>query len=388
MIFTDENCTKPLNVAIIGCGRVGEREAMAVTSIPDLTLVAVSDVGVGFREKALRIGQKYGCDAINKWQHLVSRDDVDIVIVSTPNNSHKEMCIEAMKYRKHVICEKPLAAFPEEAEDILLAAQASGVKLMTNFNHRRHEHNQRAKEILDQGVIGHPIFVRGRIGHAQFIAGPSPSGSQRLQSQDTWYMDSNFTGGGTLIDNGVHLLDLIRWFIGEEFIEAQGYITHNLDIYDKQSDGKSLFKRSSDCEDNAFGIFKAKDGCTASIHSSWTQWQGYLYLEIFGTNGSLIVNNDQIQGQVSYNVFSRHGDPSRNITEVPACLRPDPSWQHQLQEFAAAIREDRDPTPNGYDGLQALRMVHAVYSSSRLGKTVPIKTELPQEELIRAAASN
>jgi predicted dehydrogenase len=374
MNLTDERHPRSLNVAIIGCGRVGEREALAVTSTPELRLIGVSDVGLGFREKALRLGQKYGCDAVNNWHHLVMRDDVDIVIVSTPNNFHKEMCVEAMKHGKHVICEKPLAAHPEEAVDMLLAAQASGVKLMTNFNHRCHEHNQRAKEILDQGLIGSPIFFRGRIGHGRFIVGPSPSGPERFQCQDTWYMDINYTGGGTLIDNGVHLLDLARWFIGEEFVEAQGAVTYNLDICDSQ------IKRASECEDNAFGIFKTKQGCIASIHSSWVQWQGYLYLEIFGTNGSLIVNNDQIQGQVSYNVFSRHGEPSANITEVPACLRPDPSWKRQLQEFVAAIREDREPRPNAYDGLQSLRMVHAIYSSSKLGRAVPIKTDcLPLE---------
>src|SRR5262249_16641917 len=133
--------------------------------------------------------------------------------------------------------------------------------------------------------------------------------------------------------------------------------------------------------DNAFGIFKSTSGCTASLHSSWVQWHGYLYLEIFGTSGSLVVNNDQIQGQVSYNVFGQHGNSIRNITETPACFRPDPSWKDQLQEFAAAIRQDREPSPNGYDGLQSLRMVHAVYSSSRLGRAVPIETEWPSREM-------
>ena len=201
-------------------------------------------------------------------------------------------------------------------------------------------------------------------------------------------MDSSLTGGGTLIDNGVHLLDLVRWLTGEEFIEAQGSVTYNLDISATQSDGTRVFKKPSQCEDNAFGVFKSKSGCTAILHSSWVQWQGYLYLEIFGTNGLLVVNNDQTQGQVSYNVFSRHGDPPKNITEVPACLRPDPSWKLQLQEFAAAIREDREPSPNGYDGLQSLRLVDAVYMSAKTGQAVSIKTELPspRKELSRASA--
>jgi predicted dehydrogenase len=371
------NQSQQLNLAIIGCGQVGEREALAVTSIPELRLTAVSDVGPGFREKALRIGEKYGCDAVQDWHHLVTRHDLDIIIISTPHNFHRDMVIEALKNGKHVICEKPLATTPEDAEEMLLTAQAMGMRLMANFNHRRHDHNQRAKEIVDRGLIGRPVFIRGRIGHGRFIVGPSPSDPGRFQCQDTWHVDSKYSGGGTLIDNGVHLLDLARWFMDDEFVEAQGYVTHNLDIYERQSDGSRVFKRQSECEDNAFGLFKTKDGRVAAIHSSWLQWQGYLSLEIFGTNGSVIINNDQIQGQVSYHLFDHHGDPIANTIEIPGLLRPDPSWQRQLQEFTVALQENRDPSPNGYDGLQAVRMVHAVYSSGASGSAALIETTSP-----------
>ncbi|WP_337286655.1 Gfo/Idh/MocA family oxidoreductase [Candidatus Methylomirabilis sp.] len=381
---TEENHGRSLNIAIIGCGRIGEREASAVVSIPDLRLVAVSDVGPAFREKALRMGEKYECDAVHEWRHLVTRDDVNIVIVSTPTTFHKDMSIEAMKHGKHVICEKPLAGTPEDAEEMLSVARAQGVKLMTNFNHRRHDHIQRAKEIVDRGLIGCPVFIRGRIGHGRFIVGPSPSNPERFQCQNTWYTDITYAGGGALIDNGVHLLDLARWFMDDEFVEAQGYVTYNLDLYERQGDGNWAFSRQSECEDNAFGLFKTKGGRVASIHSSWVQWQGYLYLEIFGTNGSVVINSDQIQGHVSYSVFNgcnRHGDPIANIIEVPALLRPDPSWKRQLQEFVAAIREDREPSQSGYDGLQAMRMVQAVYDSAGSGKTVPIEAVSPSLDI-------
>ena len=167
----------------------------------------------------------------------------------------------------------------------------------------------------------------------------------------------------------------------DEFNEVQGYITHNLDLCERQPDGSWAFIRQSDCEDNAFGLFKTEDGRVATIHSSWVQWQGYLHVEISGTKGSVVINNDQIQGQVSYHVFNRHGDPIANTIEIPALLRPDPSWKLQLQELVAAIRENREPSPNGYDGLQTVRMVSALYKSTTSGKAEPIEVKSPSPKI-------
>jgi predicted dehydrogenase len=366
---------RPLNVAIVGCGAVGQREAAAVSSIPDLRLVAISDFGPAFRHLALQMGSQYGCDTVHDWRHLVARGDIDIVVVATPNSFHREMSLEAMKQGKHVLCEKPLTTNPEDAEELVGAAKATGAKLMTNFNHRAHDHVQRARQLLDQGRIGRPTFFRGRIGHSRFVAGISPGSADRFRGKTIWNLDPVQAGGGTLIDNGVHLLDLARWFMGAEFIEAQGVLTHNLDVCEDARDSTVRATRRSECEDNAFGLLRTADGRVASVHASWTQWRGYLYLEIFGTHGTLVVDNDQIQGQVSLHAFERHGDPIATTTEMPALVKPDPSWQRHLQELLHAIREDRDPTPSGYDGLRAARMVHALYRSAASGKVEPIPAD-------------
>ncbi len=368
---------RPLNVAIVGCGAVGQREAAAVGSIPDLQLVAISDFGPAFRHLALQMGAQYGCDTVHDWRHLVARNDIDIVVVATPNSFHREMSIEAMKQGKHVICEKPLATTPEDAEEMVAAAKATGARLMTNFNHRAHDHMRRARQVLDQGLVGRPMFFRGRIGHSRFVLGPSPGSPDRFRGQSIWNLDAAQSGGGTLIDNGVHVLDLARWFMGAEFVEAQGSLTHTLDICEEAPDGTIRVGRPSECEDNAFGLFRTADGRVASVHSSWTQWQGYLYLEIFGTHGTLVVDNDQIQGQVSYHVFERHGEPIATTTERPALAKPDPSWRRHLQELLDAIREERDPVPSGRDGLRAARMVDALYRSAAAGRAEPIPADAP-----------
>lgn len=360
---------KRLSVAIIGCGRIGEREAEAVVAIPALKLQAVSDIGPAFRDKAVRMGSKYECDVVHEWRHLVARNDIDIVVVSTPNAFHKDIAVEAMKNGKHVVVEKPLASTVEDAEEMVETARRQGVKLMTNFNHRCHDHNMRAKALIDQGVIGRPVFIRGRIGHGRFVLGPSPAAPGRLQCVNSWYMDARQSGGGTVIDNGVHLFDLAAWFMGDEFVEAQGTVTRNLDICEFEGDGRLRRATPSDCEDNGFGLFTTRDGRVASLHSSWTQWQGYLHVEIFGTHGSIVVNNDQIQGFVTYQSFSRHGDPIATVTEVPALAKPDPSWRMQLEELVQAITENREPRPNGVDGLRAMRMVDALYRSASSGQS-------------------
>jgi predicted dehydrogenase len=364
-------------VAIIGCGAVGQREAAAVSAIPDLRLVAISDFGPAFRHLALQMGSQYGCDTVHDWRHLVARNDIDIVVVATPNRFHREMSVEAMKQGKHVLCEKPLATTPDDAEEMVVTARATGAKLMTNFNHRAHDHMGRARQLLDQGRIGRPILLRSRIGHSRFVVGPSPESPDRFRGQRIWNLDATQSGGGTLTDNGVHILDLARWFMGAEFVEAQGYLTQNLDLCDEAPDGAGPVSRRSECEDNAFGLLRTVDGRVASIHSSWTQWRGYLHVEIVGTKGSLVIDNDQIQGHVSSHVFERHGDPIATTIEMPALTKPDPSWRRHLQELLDAIWEERDPTPSGYDGLRAARMVHALYQSAASGKAEPIPADAP-----------
>jgi predicted dehydrogenase len=368
---------RPLNVAIIGCGAVGQREAAAVSAIAELRLVAISDFGPAFRHLALQMGSQYGCDTVHDWRHLVARNDIDIVVVATPNGFHREMSIEAMKQGKHVICEKPLTTTPEDAEEVVATAKATGAKLMTNFNHRAHDHMRRARAILDEGRIGRPTFVRGRIGHSRFVVGASPESPDRFRGKSIWNLDAAQSGGGTLIDNGVHVLDLARWFMGAEFVEAQGFLTHDLDLCEEGPDGTVRESRRSECESNAFGLLRTADGRVASVHSSWVQWQGYLYLEIVGTRGTLVVDNDQMQGEVAYHVFERPGEPIATTIEMPALVKPDPSWRRHLQELVAAIREERDPNPSGRDGLRVARMVHALYRSAVSGKTEPIPADGP-----------
>ncbi|MGQ9630011.1 MAG: Gfo/Idh/MocA family protein [bacterium] len=331
-----------MNFAIVGCGNIGRRRANCISEMRDGKLVAVADSDLS-RAKAL--GEEFGCQYSSKWEEVVRREDVEAVVVATSNDWHAPISIAAIKARKHVLCEKPLARNVEEAECMVREARENGVLLKTGFNHRFHPQVKKAKELMDRGVIGRPIFLRGRTGH-----GGGDAFAKR------WFAQKAISGGGTFLDNGVHLLDLARWFMGE-FAEAKGYVATNL--------------WNMDVEDNGFGLFKTPDGRVAMLQSSWTEWKGYLYLEIYGENGYVYIDYNPRRTIL--------GEGRRLIGEPPVkekifefSPKDDRAFFEDTFEFAAAIREGREPLGSGVDGLEAIKMAYAVYRSSAEGKAIKL----------------
>jgi len=145
-----------------------------------------------------------GCEATDNWEDLVERNDVETVIIATPNHLHAPMSIAALSRGKHVLCEKPLARDPEEAKQIVDAARENRLKLKCGFTLRHHLGIQQAREWFDKGSIGQLIFLRSRYG----MCG-------RARYDKEWRARAEFSGGGELIDQGVHVLDLFRWFAGD-----------------------------------------------------------------------------------------------------------------------------------------------------------------------------
>jgi len=256
-----------MKVAQIGCGNIGRHRAEAVAAVSGLELALCVDTIV---EAAQALAERWNCEPGTEWQEAVARPDIEVVIVSTPNVFHTPISIAALEAGKHVLCEKPLARNPQEARRMVEAAEACGRELRTGFNHRFHAQVVQAKALFDAGAIGEPLFLRGHTGHG---------GGEAFAW--SWFCDEEIAGGGTFLDNGVHALDLARYFLGE-FVEATGFRTTSLwDI--------------APLEDNGFGLFRTADGWVASLHSSWTQWKGYLYLELFGAEGFLTINYDPVE---------------------------------------------------------------------------------------------
>jgi predicted dehydrogenase len=332
----------PLGVAVIGCGGIGTRRAATAAENDNTRLVAVADVAA---DRAQSVAARFNCAWSTSWEKVVGRDDVHLVIVSTSNNFHAPVSIAAMERGKHVLCEKPLARNPDEARQMVEAAQRNSVKLKTGFNHRFHHQVQKARQLYEAGAIGDILFIRARTGHG--------GGEAFAQS---WFAHKELSGGGTFLDNGVHLLDLARWFMGE-FAQATGFVSTNL-------------WPIAPCEDNGFGLFRTADNRVASLHSSWTQWRGYLSMELWGTKGFIAIDYDPPRTVLVQRERGPNGESIEQSFSF-AGVR-DRSWERELEEMIRALQEDREPLANGYDGLRAVEMAYAVYRSSETGTVVPL----------------
>lgn len=343
-----------MNVAIIGCGEIGRVRAAAVRRTPGLRLALVCDA---VPERAEAVAREYGCEGVTDWTRAVRREDLDIVTVSTPNDLHAPVSIAAMEAGKHILCEKPLALNPPECRAMVECAERHRVKLMTGFNYRLYPAVRKARAILDRGEIGELMYVRSYIGH--------PGGRE---FGSPWVLDGAVAGGGTLLDNGSHILDLTRYFLGE-VTEVSGYRTR-------------MVWPVEPCEDNAFALFRSKEGRVALVHSSWTEWLGYGFrVEVYGTRGYVTAAYPPMRTLVG-RVHAGGGRAARRIHLFPWFQIRErlhghlwtvrESFAREYAGLVAAIREDREPVPSGYDGLRVLEMAYGVYASSEHGRRVEL----------------
>lgn len=340
------NPERKMRVGLIGAGRQGKRRAAALNQFADTKLVVVADVNPS---AAKLLANEMGCEATNDWEQVVQREDVNVVLVCTPPHLHAPVSIAAMKSGKHILCEKPLARNPEEARKIVDAADENRVKLKCGFNLRHHPGVKQAREWFDQGIIGKLNFIRCRYG----IGG-------RPGYDKEWRAEPEIAGGGQLMDQGMHALDLSRWFMGE-FSEAFGFLS-------------TAFWDIAPLEDNAFVLLHTEKGQIASFHVSWTQWKNLFSFELLGQDGYIIVEGLGGSYGMERVILGKRAflEPFRE--EVIEFRGEDRSWYEEWQEFATAINENREPLGNGCDGLQALKLAYAIYESARKSCVVKLRT--------------
>lgn len=334
-----------MKVGLIGAKLQGMRRVPVLQSFPGTKLVVIGDADL---ESAQALANNIGCEAVVGWEPVVKRRDLDAVVVCTPPHLHAKISNAAMRRGKHVLCEKPLARTLEEAETMIKTAKANRVKLKCGFNHRHHPAIQKAKELLSQGKIGNPNFIRCRYG----ISG-------RPGYEKEWRANTEIVGGGQLMEQGIHAVDISRWFLGE-FTEVAAFTAN-------------YFWKIEPLEDNAFVLFRTKDGKIASIHSSLTQWKNLFSFEIFGSDGYMTAEG--LGGSYGTERLT-HGrrDFSKPFTEEVIEYRgEDRSLYEEWKEFVSCIKENREPSGSGYDGLVAMRLVNAAYESARQHRFVTLQ---------------
>ena len=328
-----------MRAAIIGAGLQGARRANALMR-EGSTVSAVVDL---VPEAAQKLASQTGAQVAASWQEAVKRDDVDIVIVCTPPNLHEPIAVAAAQNGKHCLVEKPLARTVAEAERMVAAARAAGTVLKCGFNLRNHPVMQQIKSWVDAGEIGELFYIRGRYG-----TGGRPGYDQE------WRAKPEISGGGQLMDQGIHLIDLARWFLGE-FPTVEG----SLGTY---------FWQVQPLEDNAFMTLNTATGQTAFLHASWTQWKPIFSFEVTGRAG--YVTAEGLGGAYGPAVATlSHMDMMAPFSEHTIEYRgEDRSWVNEWAEIVAAVNEKREPSGSGVDGLEAVRIAETLYKQKAAGR--------------------
>jgi predicted dehydrogenase len=329
-------------VGLIGAGLQGGRRAPVLKQFPNSELVMVADIRI---DAAKKIADSFGCKATEHWQDIIEHPDINAVIICTPPHVHAEMSLAALHSDKHVLCEKPLARTLREAENMISAAQANKVTLKCGFNHRHHPAIVQARQWIEAGMIGELNFIRCIYG----IGG-------RPGYEKEWRSDPNIVGGGHLMEQGIHAVDLFRWVLGD-FEEVTGFTSNR-------------YWKIAPLEDNAFALFRTSKGQVASLHSSLTQWKNQFSFELSGQDGYIVVTGlGGSYGTEKITVGKREFlKPFKD--ETIEFRGTDSSWSEEWEEFTSAITAKREPTGNGADGLEAMRLVNAVYESARYGITI------------------
>lgn len=333
-----------MNVAIIGCGLIGRKRAIVLDR--EDTLVACCDTNFIL---AKEFAQEFSCKPFNNHQELFKNTNCDIVIVAVVNKFLKEIVVYALQQHKHVIAEKPLGINLKESEEIIELLEkinsSKNIQLKTGFNLRFHPGIFKAKQIIDNGTIGKLLNIRIRYGHGG-----------RVGMEKEWRASKDLCGGGELLDQGVHAIDLIRWFAGE--------------INDVYAQLETKFW-PLEVEDNGFGILNTHNGITCVVHVSWTNWKNIFSLEVFGELGYVKVEGlGGSYGQEVLEIGKRKkegGLPEIEIIEYP---QEDVSWRNEWLEFKNAIKEKRSCIGNGYDGLKANEVIEAMYQSHSQQKKI------------------
>jgi len=329
---------KKINVGIIGFGKMGQIRSNALELSGRAIIHSIYEKNgppsVGMAHKVV--------ENINE---IIDNSDIDAVFICTPNYLNKSLTIQALAAGKHVFCEKPPAFTSSQVEEVISVERKSGKKLMYGFNHRHHESICKMKKLIDSEEYGKVLWMRGRYGKSADKA-----------FFNSWRAKKELAGGGILLDQGIHMLDLFLMFGG------------NFDSV--QADVSNLFWKL-DIEDNVFAIYKNSDtGVVASLHSTMTQWRHLFSLEIFLEKGYMVLNGLKTSS-------GTYGDEklsiAKNRTTAPAAtwedeeniaFTTDNSWTSEVNNFIDVIENDSSiQTGNSSQALAVMQLIDKTYGN-------------------------
>jgi predicted dehydrogenase len=322
-----------MRVGIVGCGLIGNKRAAALGTD---RLVAVCDRDPS---RAQALAALHPDATVAAVEDLIAKSDT--VIVATTNDQLATIAARAIEAGKHVLIEKPGARSLAELEPVAVLAAKRGVTVAVGYNHRFHPAAQKARDILDREGSGPVLFVRGRYGH----------GGRKGYDRE-WRADPALSGGGELIDQGVHLIDLSRWYLGGEIADVRGRVVTA--FWDMKVD------------DNAFLTLTTRAGQIAHLHASCTEWKNLFSFEIYTRDAKLhlegLGGSYGVERLYHYQMRPAMGPPDTVIHEYPLS---DTSWALEWQDFVAAASGKPGTGATLEDALAALRVVGEAYQQCR-----------------------
>ncbi|MDL2259364.1 Gfo/Idh/MocA family oxidoreductase [Deltaproteobacteria bacterium OttesenSCG-928-K17] len=321
-----------MNVGIIGCGLIGHKRA---ASLGRGLLAACADVNAERAEALSRAGA--GCRAYVDWRELLKHPGLDLVVISTLHDSLAEISIAALEAGLDVLVEKPAGRNLSEIKAVAEAARRTGRLVRVGFNHRYHRSVLKARELFEAPATGEPMFIRARYGHGG-----------RVGYDREWRADPRLSGGGELIDQGPHLIDLARWFLGD-FTSVSGFAhTYYWDM---------------PVDDNAFMTLRTAAGQTAFMQVSCTEWKNLFSMEIYCRRAKIELSG--LGGSYGpekvtlYQMSPEMGPPETFSWEYPMA---DNSWAVELEEFYEDIRLRRAPAAGLAEALAVHEVIEKIYS--------------------------
>lgn len=325
-----------MNYAIVGCGLIGKKRLAGLPA--GSKLVVACDTALARAEAMVKLaqtGRVYG-----DFNRAVNDPQVEAVIVATINSALAPVTAAAIRAGKHVIVEKPVGLFVTQVDELIELEGKHRTCVRVGFNHRYHPALQKAREIFKSGIMGELMFIRGRYGHGG-----------RIGYDQEWRADPKLSGGGELIDQGIHLIDLAGWFLGDFSIVEGHTATHfwNMPV-----------------DDNAFLSLRTAKNQTAWLHVSCTEWKNLFSLEIYGRHTKLHIEglggSYGLEKLYHYQMKPEMGIPDTNVYEFPGA---DESWQTEIIQFEEDVRLKRIPDAGLREARAALRIVEHIYEQSR-----------------------
>jgi predicted dehydrogenase len=346
----------PTGFAVVGLG-MGRHHCKAIASVPDARLVAVCDVD---EERLRPVAQEYGCRAYADFARLLKDDEVEVINIATPSGLHARLGLQAAAAGRHLIVEKPADIQAERIDALIEAGQRYGVKMAGIFQSRLDPLNIRLREAIQQGRLGPLIGVHGHLPwyrKQSYYEGPHGSW------KGTWDMD----GGGSLMNQGVHTVDLVQWLAGpvEEVAGLYGVFGHRIEA-----------------EDQAVSLLRFKSGALGTLYTTTCCYPGFdQRLTLYGTRGTIVKRDGTLEawkmmddegGREEREMLARFGEGQKGSGAADPMAVSFDGHAQIVADMVEALRQDREPLITLESARHATEIINAIYLSARTGRVIRI----------------